>query len=100
MGVVSARVLFDGSNGIPVNQRTRIRDQERAPIAADLKRAMREKSKIGQKTFALTADVAEAHRQEPIAEKDWYLLGCQVQPGSTVYVNKVGTFGVASASYY
>ena len=31
---------------------------------------------------------------------DWYLLGCQIQPGGTVYVNKVGTFGVASASYY
>ena len=37
-GVVSARVLFDGNNGIPVNKRIRLRDQERAPIAADLKR--------------------------------------------------------------
>ena len=34
-GIVSARVLFDGSNGIAVNRRTRIRDQERAPVAAD-----------------------------------------------------------------
>ena len=99
-GVVSARVLFDGSIGVPVNRRTRIRDQERAPIAAHLKWAMREKAKTGQKTFALTADVSEAHRQVPIAESDWYLLGCQVQPSSIVYVNKVGTFGVASASYY
>ena len=74
--------------------------QERAPIAADLKRAMHEKSKTGQKTFALSADVSEAHRQVPIAECDWYLLGCQVQLGSAVYVNKVGTFGVASASYH
>ena len=35
-GVVSARVLFDGSNGIAVNRRSRIGDQETAPVAADL----------------------------------------------------------------
>ena len=41
-GVISARVLFDGSNGIPGNRRVRLRDQERAPVASDLKRCMRE----------------------------------------------------------
>ena len=56
VGESSVRV----SNGIPVNRRTRIMDQERAPIAADLERAMREKSKTGQKTLALSADVSEA----------------------------------------
>ena len=39
-GVVTARVLFDGTNG---------RDQERAPIAADLKRSMRENACGGQR---------------------------------------------------
>ena len=99
-GVVSARVLFDGTNGIAVNTRTRLRDQERGPIASDLKMSTREKVKSGLRTFALTADVAEAHRQIPIAECDWHLLGCQAAPGQSVYVNTVGTFGVASASYY
>ena len=99
-GVVSARVLFDGTHGISVNTRTRIRDQKRAPIAADIKRSMREKSEQEEKTFALTADVSEAHRQIPIAPEDWHLLACQVEQGSTVYVNTVGTFGMASASYY
>ena len=42
-----------------MNRRTRIRDQERAPVAADLKRVMREKARFGEGTFALTADVAE-----------------------------------------
>ena len=83
-----------------MNTRTRIRDQERGPIAADLKRIMREKSRVGVPTFALTADVSEAHRQIPIAEQDWHLLGCQVVPGGSVFINTVGTFGVASASYY
>ena len=29
-----------------------------------------------------------------------HFLGCQVKPGGDVFVNTVGTFGVASASYY
>ena len=64
---VSARVLFDRTQ-------TRIRDQERGPIAADMKRVMREKSSVRVPTFAFTADVSEAHRQIPIAERDWHLL--------------------------
>ena len=42
-GAVSARVLFDGTNGNFVNTSTHLRDQERAPVAPDLKRLMREK---------------------------------------------------------
>ena len=79
---------------------TRIRDQERSPIAADLKGAMREKAELGQPTFALTADVSEAHRQVPVHPSDWHFLGCQVTKGSTVYVNTVGILGITSASYY
>ena len=97
--VVTAQVLFDGTNGIYVNRRTRIRDQERSPIAADLKRLMREKSQRGRRTFAITADVAEALRQVPINPRDWHVLECQVEPGGAVCVHAVGTFGVASASY-
>ena len=61
---------------------------------------MREKSRGGVPTFALTADVSEAHRQIPIAEQGWHLLGCQVVRGGSVFINTVGTFGVASASCY
>ena len=98
-GVVSARVLFDGTHGLAVNARTRVRDQERSPTASDLKRAMREKAELGQPTFALTADVSEAHRQISIHPSDWRFLGCQVSHGSTVHVNMVGTFRMTSASY-
>ena len=31
--------------------------------------------------------------------RDWHLLGCRVETGADVYINAVGTFGVASASY-
>ena len=79
-------MLFDGTHGLCVNTRTRIRDQERAPIAPDLKRTMLEKA--SELTFALTADVPD----------DWHYLGWQVVLGGNVFVNTVGTFGIASAS--
>ena len=41
---VDGRALYDGTNGIVVNKWTRIRDQEGAPIAADLTWAMYDKS--------------------------------------------------------
>ena len=58
-GVTSAKVLFDGTNAIDVNTRTLLRDHQRGPVAADLKRTVCEKAKRGIHTFALTADVAE-----------------------------------------
>ena len=51
-GIVTARVLFDGTHGLCDNSRTRVRDQERALVAADLKRAMREKANMDEMTFA------------------------------------------------
>ena len=77
-----------------------MRDQERGPIAADVKRFLREKARHELPSFELTADVTEAHRQVPIDPQDWHFLGAQIHPGGWVYVNKVGTFGIASASYW
>ena len=88
-GEVTARVLHDGTNGLSVNTRTRLRDQELSPISSDIKRAMREKASRGLNTFALTADVKEAHCQIPIDPRDWHLLGCQVDRGGDVFTNTV-----------
>ena len=90
-GVVTARVLSDGTTGISVKKRTRTRDQERAPSAAGLKRSTKKQAK---------EEGSEAHRQVPINEGDWHLLGCQVRSKDDVYVNSTSTFGVASASYH
>ena len=49
-GIVPASVFFHGTNGISVNSRTRIRDQERALIATDLRRVLREKARHGERT--------------------------------------------------
>ena len=68
-------------------------------MASDLERFMREKARRDEQTFSSTADVAEAH-QVPVDRRDWHLLECQVEAGDDVFINTVGTFGVASASYY
>ena len=83
-GIVSARVLFDGTNGNFVNTSTHLSAQERAPVAPHLKRLVRQKAKSGEVTFGLIADVKEAHRQVPIHPDDWQLLGCQLERGSEV----------------
>ena len=60
IGEITARVLFDGTHGIDVNRRTRVRDQERGPIAADIKRVLREKARRKLPSFALTTDITKA----------------------------------------
>ena len=99
-GVISARVVFDGTNGSYVNSSTHLRDQERSPVAGDIKRFMREKARVGELTFGLTADIKEAHRQIPIHPSDWHMLGSQLEPEGEVFINTVGTFGISSASYW
>ena len=90
-GIVTAPVLFGDTHGISANTEAQIRDQERAPVASDVQRIMREKEmrEVGERTFSLTADVAEAHQQVPIDPRDWHLLGCQVEAGGDVYINAV-----------
>ena len=50
----------------------------------------------GQSEFVDRPAVAEAHRQIPIHPRDWHLRCCQIEVGGDLYVNKVGTFRVAS----
>ena len=99
-GEVTARVLHDGTNGLAVNTKTRLWDQDHSPTSSGLKRAMREKPSRGLRMFALTADVKEAHRQIPIDPRDWHLLDCHLERGADVFINTVGTFDITSASYY
>ena len=61
---------------------------------------MRAKAARGESTFAVTANVSEAHRQVPLHPQDGRLLGYQVRAGGDVSINTMGTFGVASASCY
>ena len=59
---------------------------------------MREKADLQQPTFALTADVSEAHQQVLAHPSDWKFLGCRVEKRGAVYVDTVWMFGTSSAS--
>ena len=59
---------------------------------------MRAQAESGKAVFGITVDAQEAHRVIRVHEDDWPLLACQVR--NTIYLNLVGTFGVASAGYW
>ena len=69
-------------------------------MAKDLKRVLRQAASRGIPAFGATADASEAHRLTLVDELDWPKLGCQLEPGGTVYLNKRGTYGISSASYW
>ena len=48
----------------------------------------------------LTFDVKAAHRLVPIHEADWGLQACRLDDDQEVYVNCLGTFGVATAAFW
>ena len=60
---------------------------------------MEERRQRGQRGFAILADASKAHRRIKVRPEDWGLQACRLRPG-TVWVNKVGTYGVGSAGYW
>lgn len=93
------RVVHDGSNAVLVNHKIRPRDQTRAPGAGEVRTVMREKAELGRRIFCLAGDVAKAHRQIKVRKEDWGYQACRLRPG-TVWLNKVGTYGMGSAAYF
>ena len=81
------RVAHDGSNGVHINHRIRPRDQVRAPGAGEIRSILRSKAASGRKLFAIAGDISKAHRRIKIKRQE-------------VWLNCVGAYGMASASYY
>ena len=103
------RMIHDASHGVRVNHRIRCRDKIRAPGAREKKQLLREMMEAREVAFPVVGDIAKAHRRFKHREEEHGYLGCQIDtveeiegdPDSqTVYVNKVGTFGVSCASYW
>ena len=93
------RVVHDGSNKVHVNHRIRVRDQLRCPGAGELKTIVRETKMEGSRLFAVLGDVSKAHRRIKIRPADWGYQACKLTKG-TVWLNKVGTYGMGSAAYW
>ena len=93
----TVRVVFDATHGQHINDSIRVRDQQAYPTGADLKAAL---ESLPFATFSLSGDVSRAHRLIRVRETDWPRQSCRARKGGKIFVNTVGTFGVASASYW
>ena len=94
----SFRVIHDGTHGTGVNGNIHVRDQLVCPTAGDVRQAMRS---LENATFVLTADVKRTHRLVKVHPDDWGYQACKAKPESEhVWLNTVGSFGVASAAVH
>ena len=93
--------MHDATHGVHVNQGIKQLNLLAVPGPADVAWVVRQACERRETPFAITADVSAAHRLVLIRERDWSLIACRAEEGSpTVFVNKVGTFGVSSASLW
>lgn len=95
------RVIHDATHGVGVNNRIRIRDKIRMPGPREKRLILEELREKGEVAFSLIGDFGKAHRRFKYHPSEHGFLGCRVKDGEDViYVNLVGTFGVASTPYW
>ena len=95
------RIIHDATHGTKINNRIKCRDKQRSPETREklylLDYYRRRRSVI----FSLVGDISKAHRRFLRSPNERGLLACRVLKGDDfVFINRVGTFGVASASYW
>ena len=95
----SWRVLHDGTHGVRLNNRIVIEDRTRMPTSSDIRSCMEECAESGGRYLSLQADVRKAHRRVLHRKEDWPLLGLSLEEGRC-WINRVGTFGLSTASYW
>lgn len=93
------RVLHDGSNVTRVNFRIRCRDRQRMPTVREKHCILNELRSRKQFALSILGDASKAHRRIKVLQTEWGFLGCRLE-ANTVWINKVQTFGIASASYW
>ncbi len=100
-GTSKTRMLFDGTFGSGLNPRIRVRDKDRGPATADIKKVLGLQAMTKRRTLGITADVRDAHREIPVREADWKFQVCRAHPPpSSCYYLRCGVFGIASAAYW
>ena len=95
------RVIHDATHGTKVNNRIKCRDKVRSPSAREKQYILAYYQKKGATIFSLVGDISKAHRRFLHSPSERGLLACRILPTDHhIYVNRVGTFGVACASYW
>ena len=97
----SVRPLHDGTHSVMVNHEIRYADQLQCPGPAEVAASVREATLTLEAPFCVSADIQAAHRLVKVREADWGYLACKSDSNSNVlWLNRVGTFGIASAPYW
>ena len=95
------RIIHDATHGTKINNRIKCRDKQRSPGAREKRYLLSYYKKRGDVVFSLVGDISKAHRRFLHDPAEHGLLACRVKHSDNfIFVNKVGTFGVASASYW
>lgn len=95
------RIIHDASNKVRVNHKIKCQDKQRMPGAKEKFTLLRYYKDRREVLFSILGDVSKAHRRFKHCKEEHGYLACKVkETDSDVYVNKVGTFGVGSASYW
>ncbi len=97
--VSNVRLVLDGTHGVVVNRAIKQRDQDRCPVAADVRRVQREQA-LTRPALGLALDVREAHRLPRVHPGDWEHQGCRSSLSPDLFVFTVGCVGVSSAAYW
>ena len=97
----TVRPLHDATHSVMVNHMIKYQDKIDCPGPAEIAAIVRESTETGEAPFCVSADIKAAHRLVKVRESDWGYMCCRTDSSSdTVWVNRTGTFGVASAPYW
>ena len=97
----SVRPVHDGTRGVLVNNGIHLVNHVSVPGPAQMAFAVRQAGAQREVPLAVAADVSAAHRLVRIRTCDHGLLACRSDTDSpTIWVNRVGTFGISSASFW
>ena len=98
---IKRRVVHDASHDVLLNHRIRCLDKVRAPGTREKRLILRKLRDERMAPVAVTGDISKARRRFKHRRDEWGYLGCKASSkDDVVYVNCVGTFGVASAGYW
>ena len=97
----TVRPIHDGTHFVQVNNHIEIQDQLQYPGPHEAAGVIRETLDTRQACFCISADIEAAHRLVKVRERDHPLLACKANSSSkTLWVNKVGAFGISSAPFW
>eukprot|EP00435_Cladocopium_sp_Y103_P066703 s951_g29.t1 len=95
------RIIHDATHGTKINNRIRCRDKVRSPSAREKQYLLAYYKRKRSSLFSLVGDISKAHRRFLHSPEERGLLACRVADDDKyIYINRVGTFGLACASYW